>query len=103
MKNELKVVTTFIIRGHEWLIVHNSETFEGDTEDRHYTGIKREWITDHKLNRKLNGVEAKLSKTVAEVIDRITDAEEIDYLIESEGLDTTEACLVYFRKKYNLA
>lgn len=100
MKNELTVVTTFIIRGHEWLIVHNSEAFEGDKEDRHYTGIKREWVTDSKLNRKLNGIESNLSKTIEEVIERITDKEEVAYLMESEGLDSMEACTRYFTTKW---
>ena len=101
--NVLTKVTTFYIRGHEWLIIHNSEAFEGDTQDRHYTGIRREWVTDGKLNRKLNGIQSNLSKTVAEVIDRITDLEECNYLVESQGLTHEEAVMTYFKKKYNLA
>ena len=103
MTQELTKVTTFIIRNHEWVIIHASEAFEGDTQDRHYMGVRREWITEGKLNRKLNGIQSNLSNTVAEVIDRITDLEEIDYLAETTGMAREEAVIVYFKKKWNLA
>ena len=99
----LKVVTKYFIRGTEYLIV-TADHFNGDTQNRiKYAGIKREYITDGKINRVLNGFQMFASETVEEVIERITDAEEVNYLIESEGLDNMEACLVYFKKKHNLA
>ena len=103
MTNTLTIVTTFIIRNHEWAIVYNEKAFEGDTQDRHYTGIRREWITDKKLNRKLNGIEANLSNTIEEVIERITDIEEIDYMVDTIGMDRMEATIAYFTKKYQKA
>lgn len=103
MAQELTVITTFIIRNHEWAIIHASETFEGDTQDRHYMGVRREWITDGKLNRELNGITSHLNKTVAEVIDSIKDLEEVDYLEETTGMTREEACMAYFKKKFNLA
>lgn len=103
MTQELTKVTTFIIRNHEWVIIHASETFEGDSQDRHYMGVRREWITDGRLNRQLNGIQSNLSKTVAEVIDRITDLEEVDYLAETTDMTREEACMTYFKKKWNIA
>lgn len=104
MKNTaLERVTTYIIHNHEWVIVYCEAGFKNDTEDRHYAGIRREWITDGKLNRELNGIQMCVSHTVKEVIDRITDCEELDYLIETTGMDATEACLVMFKKKMGIA
>jgi hypothetical protein len=102
MTQELTKVTTFIIRNHEWVIIHASEAFEGDSQDRHYMGVRREWITDGRLNRQLNGIQSNLSKTVAEVIDHITDLEEVDYLAETTDMTREEACMAYFKKKWNL-
>ena len=99
----LKKVTTYIIRNSEWVIVY-ADHFNGDTKNKfHYAGIRREWITDGKINRELNGLQMMVGETAQEVIDRITDSEEINYIIETTGMDTTEACLAYFKKKMNIA
>lgn len=101
MKNTtLEQITTYIIHNNEWIIVYCEAGFENDTEDRHYAGIRREWITDGKLNREVNGLQILVSKTIEEVIGRITDVEEVDYLVE-QGMDRMEACIAYFNKKYN--
>lgn len=101
--NTLTVVTTLIVRGHEYYIV-TKDHFNGDINNKFkYAGIKKEYITDGKLNRELNGLQMYVSETVAEVVDRITDSEEIAYLTREEGLDAGEAVRVYFMKKYNLA
>lgn len=106
MKNTtraLEVITHFYIRGKEYLIV-TTDHFNGDTKNKFkYAGIKREYITDGRINRQLNGLQMYVSETVEEVIDRITDTEEIEYLTKSEGLDAGEAVRRYFMKKYNLA
>ena len=100
---DLVKVTSYIIHNHEWVIVRSDAGFMNDPEDRHYAGIRREWITDGKLNRELNGLDMKVSHTVQEVIDRITDCEELDYIIETTGMDATEACMAYFKKKMGIA
>ena len=103
MKNtDLVKVTSYIIHDHEWVIVRCEAGFKNDPMDRHYAGIRREWITDGKINRELNGIQMCVSYSVEEVIGRITDAEEIDYIIETTGMDNTEACLEYFKRKMNL-
>lgn len=100
--NTLTVVTTLIVRGNEYYIV-TKDHFNGDIHNKFkYAGIKKEYITDGKLNRELNGLQMYVSETLAEVVDRITDSEEISYLIDTEGLDATEACFTYFKKKHNL-
>lgn len=91
-------VTSYIIYGKEWEIVHCEAGFKNDTEGRHYAGIRREWITDGKLNRELNGIQMCVSHSVQEVIDRITQAETLDHYI-SEGMTIEEACMAYFMKK----
>ncbi len=96
-------VTTYIIYDHEWVIVRSETGFQNDTENRHYAGIRREWITDGRINRELNGIQMCVSNTVEEVINHITDIEELDYLIETTGMDATEACLVMFKKKMGIA
>lgn len=102
-QHTLEQVTTYIIRNNEWVIVYSADGFKNDREDRHYAGIRREWITDGKLNRELNGLDMMVSHTINEVIDRITDREELRYLIEEEGMDDMEACLTYFKRKNNIA
>lgn len=99
----LKVVTHLYVRGTEYLIV-TADHFNGDTLNKFkYAGIKREYVTDGKINRQLNGLQMFVSETVAECIDRIKDSEELSYLIDVEGLDTMEACLALFNKKQSLA
>ena len=100
---DLVKVTSYIIYNHEWVIVRCEAGFKNDTENRHYAGIRREWITDGKLNRELNGLDMKVSHTAQEVIERITDCEELDHLIETTGMDATEACLVMLKKKMGIA
>ena len=93
-------VTTFIIFNNEWVIITGK--FKGDTENKFkYAGIRREWITDNKINRELNGGQMCLGATVNEVIERITDLENVDYLVKTEGLDTFEAVIRYFSEKNN--
>ena len=105
MKNTtrtLNVITTFNIRGNEYFIV-TAEHFNGDTANKFkYAGIKKEYVTDGKTNRQLNGLQMYVSETIAEVIDRITDTEEVNYLVKTEGLDAVEATRKYFMQKYNL-
>lgn len=99
----LRQVTTYIIRNHEYVIVY-ADHFNNDTQNRfHYAAIRREWITDGRINRELNGIQMMVGETVQEVIGRITDSEEIDYIIETTGMDATEACLAYFKKKMGIA
>lgn len=99
----LKVVTHLYVMGNEYLIV-TADHFNGDTQNKFkYAGIKREYITDGKIDRQLNGLQMFVSETVAECIDRIKDSEELSYLIDVEGLDTMEACLALFKKKQSLA
>ena len=99
----LKVVTHLYVRGTEYLIV-TADHFNGDTLNKFkYAGIKREYVTDGKINRQLNGLQMFVSETVAECIDRIKDSEEIAYLTREKGIDAGEAVRVYFKKKYNLA
>lgn len=100
---DLVKVTTFIIHNHEWVIIRCEAGFENDPEDRHYAGLRREWITDGKLNREVNGIQMKVSYTINEVIEKITDEEEVDYLEETTKMTREEACIAYFKKKFGIA
>lgn len=95
-------VTTFIIFNNEWVIITGK--FKNDTENKFkYAGIRREWITDNKINRELNGGQMCLGATVNDVIEKITDVETVDHIIETEGLDRFEAVMRYFSEKYSKA
>ena len=102
MKNGIYTkVTTFIIFNNEWVIV--SGKFKNDIENKyHFAGIRREWITDGKINRTLNGGQMCLGATVNEVIEKITDVENVEHIIETEGLSRLDATMKYFKAKYNI-
>ena len=44
-----------------------------------------------------------LGATVNDVIEKITDVETVDHIIETEGLDRFEAVMRYFSEKYSKA
>ena len=48
-----------------------------------------------------NGGQMCLGATVNEVIEKITDVETVDHIIETEGLDRFEAVMRYFSEKYS--
>lgn len=96
------VVTHYFINDNEYVIITGK--FEGDTENKfRYAGIRREWITDNKINRKLNGAQMFLGETVKETISRITDSENVERLMQTEGLDLMAATIKYFTEKIKRA
>lgn len=94
------VVTHFYINNKEYVIVKGA--FEGDTEGKYnYAGLKREWITDGKINRELNGAQMFIGETVKDTIDSITFRETIEHIAEAEGLSLMDATIKYFKEKAN--
>ena len=99
--NALTQVTKFIIHGNEWIIVKGN--FDGDTEHKYpYGAIRREWITGTETNRKLTGAQMCVSATIPEVIEKVTDFEEVNYLVDVKGLDHNTAVASYFSKKFGI-
>ena len=94
------VVTHFYINNREYVIVKGA--FKGDTENKYkYAGLKREWITDGKINRELNGAQMAICETVKEVIESITFRETIENIAETEGISLMDAIIKYFKEKAN--
>lgn len=96
------VVTHYFINDNEYVIITGK--FEGDTEGKYkYAGLKREWITDGKINRELNGAQMFIGETVKDTIDSITYRETIENIAETEGLSLMDATLKYFTEKIKRA
>ena len=89
--NTFKKITSYIIYGHEYVIFYTKEGWENDPNDNHYCAFKREWITDGKLNRTVNGMDMMISQSVEEVINHINNRETLKHIMETENVDIMEA------------
>lgn len=104
MANTLTKVTTFYGRGREFYILYDPEGRNICGEQKHYWGIESNLFgEDGHLTREINGCDGHLSATVADCVESVRQTIEIDYLIETTGMDAREACIAYVKKKMGIA
>lgn len=101
--NTFKKITSYIIYGHEYVIFYNAEGWENDLNDNHYCAFKREWITDGRLNRTVNGLDMMISQSVDEVINHINNRETLNHIMETENIDIFEAMKIMIEAEHQEA
>lgn len=101
--NTFKKITSYIIYGHEYVIFYNAEGWENDLNDNHYCAFKREWITDGRLNRTVNGMDMMISQSVEEVITHINNRETLNHIMETENVDILEAMKIMIEAEHQEA
>ena len=100
MTQTFKTITTFVIYGHEYHIMYTAQGWEGDPNDNHYCAFKDEWIDENGcLNRQVNGLDMAISHSVKEVLQHIKNREEMDHLMQTEGVDVMEACRLMIERQ----
>ena len=77
----MKVITTYIEGGRTYKICKDSHG---------YWGFETKYIENNRLTKQFNGASGFLSKTVEEVIKKISNSIKIDNLVEN-GMDRMEA------------
>lgn len=80
------VVQDFSIRGKHFVLVKHQNV---------YCAIEDKYITDGKINKRLNGLEMHVGKTLEECINYTTDYAEVEYLVE-QGYSRAEAFCKYW-------
>lgn len=83
------VIEHFVVRKRHFTIVDNNGF---------YCAIESKYITDGKLNTKLNGLQMHANKVLSGCLDSVKDACEIDYLMDN-GMDFDEAFNTYYAAK----
>lgn len=78
-----KMVTTFHTEGRTFHIVFNEESAM-------YLAIEDKYVTDGKLNCKLNGLQMKANKTLEGCLDQVEFECKVEKLVAS-GMDIMEA------------
>lgn len=68
-----------------------NKTFEIVKDDRGYWAIEDKYFTNGKLNKEVNGITGHLRDTLKGCIETATISAEIDYLINVENWDPTDA------------
>lgn len=86
------IVKDFSIRGRHFTIVKH---------DKLYCAIEDKYITDGKINRQLWGPQLHPGETLEDCINSVTDAVEVDYLVE-QGHTRAEAFAIYWDMMDNL-
>lgn len=87
MKGTHIIVKNFSQRGRHFVIVQN--------EDGYYLAIEDKYITNGKINQRLNGFQMFASKKLEDCIKRLGDSVEIEHLV-SIGHSKAEAFAMYF-------
>lgn len=80
------VVKDFSIRGKHFVIVKHQDL---------YCAIEDKYITDGKVNKRLNGGEMHAGQTLEDCIHFATDYAEVEYLVE-QGHTRAEAIAIYW-------